>query len=80
MRRTTISLPEEIAELLGREAKRRGQSVSEIVRSALLEHFAIAGGKKKLPFVGLGRSGRKNTARNAEAILAKEWGGGARRR
>ena len=73
MKRTTISLPDELAQILAREALRRGASVSEIVRSALLEHLSLEKGRKKLPFVALGRSGCRHTARDAEAILAREW-------
>jgi Arc/MetJ-type ribon-helix-helix transcriptional regulator len=79
MKRTTVSLPEDLEELLVREARRRGLSISEVVRAALLQHLANSGKQKNLPFVGLGRSGSKNTARNAEAILAKEWGRARRR-
>ncbi len=74
MTRTTIALPDDLAQLVTREAKRRGTSVSAIVRHALAEHVGRAPGKARpLPFVGLGRSGRRHTARDAEKILAREW-------
>ena len=79
MKRTTITLPDDLAAVLAREAQRRDLSVSAIVRAALLEHFSLSGGRKKLTFVALGRSGARKTARNAEAILAKEWGRARRR-
>jgi Arc/MetJ-type ribon-helix-helix transcriptional regulator len=78
MRRTTISLPDDLAEILEREAQRRHLSVSEVVRAALLEHLAISSGKKRLAFVGIGKSGTKHTARDAEQILEKEWRGAGR--
>ena len=34
---------------------------------------------KPLPFIGLGRSGFRDTARRAEVILAREWGRAGRR-
>lgn len=79
MKRTTISLPDELAEVLAREAQRRNLSISEVVRTALLDHLSLAEGRRRLPFVGLGRSGSRRTARNAEEILAKEWSRARRR-
>ena len=85
MRRTTILLPDELADQLDYERRRRNRSTAAIVREALTEY--LAGGKSSanpLPFVGLGRSGRRDTARKAETILARELGGkkraGAERR
>ncbi len=73
MRRATISLPEDLAHDIEREAQRRRVSVSEVARDALREHLdrRVAGG---LPFIGIGRSGTDDTARRAEEILAREWG------
>jgi Arc/MetJ-type ribon-helix-helix transcriptional regulator len=74
MKRTTISLPEDLVWRLEREAKRRDASVSEVVRSVLGEHFGIGGEARRLPFASLGRSGgRVNTSENVEEILAEEW-------
>jgi hypothetical protein len=85
MRRTTILLHDDLADQLDYERRRRNQSTAAIVREALTEY--LAGGKssaKRLPFVGLGRSGKRDTARQAETILARELGGknraGAKRR
>jgi metal-responsive CopG/Arc/MetJ family transcriptional regulator len=74
MRRTTISLPDDMAKALDREARRRGMSVSAIAREALADRLRLrAGETRELPFVGLGRSGSRDTARRAEEILAEEW-------
>lgn len=73
MTRTTISLPDDLATLLAREARRRETSVSAIVRRAV-ESFLDTAGDRKLPFAALGRSGRRHTARDAEKILTAEWG------
>jgi Arc/MetJ-type ribon-helix-helix transcriptional regulator len=72
MRRATISLPEDLAQDIEREAQRRRVSVSEVARNALREHLdrRVEGG---LPFIGIGRSGTSDTARRAEEILAREW-------
>ncbi len=75
MRRTTILLDDDLADQLDYERRRRNRSTAAVVREALTEY--LAGGKTTpttLPFVGLGRSGKRDTARNAEAILARELG------
>lgn len=58
-----------------REAQRRRISVSELARDALREHLDVDRHEPKdLPFVGIGRSGQRHTARDAEEILTREWG------
>ena len=74
MKRTTISLPDDLAVAVQREALRRRVSVSEITRRALAEGLGLADGRsRKLPFAALGRSGYRNTAQDMEEILAREW-------
>jgi hypothetical protein len=73
MRRTTISLPDPLALLLAREAKRLDAPVSEVVRQALVRHLGVEDPDRGLGFIAIGRSGSRRTARNAEAILAREW-------
>ena len=73
MTRTTIALPDELARVVAREARRRGSSVSALAREALADHLGLAGGKRP-PFAALGRSGHRHTARDAEKILSGEWG------
>jgi len=76
MRRTTVLLEDDLADQLDYERRRLNRSTAAIVREALAEY--LAGGKtsaKRLPFVGLGRSGKRDTARTADAILARELGG-----
>ena len=74
MKRTTISLTDELARALDREARRRHSSASEVARTALAEHLGLSGdGPRALPFADLGRSGRHTTARDMEALLEQEW-------
>ena len=73
MRRTTISLPDDLAQAVRREARRRGVPVSQIAREALEERLGRSGGKRELPFAALGRSGYHTTARDIDAILEVEW-------
>jgi Arc/MetJ-type ribon-helix-helix transcriptional regulator len=79
MKRTTISLPHDLAQDVEREAQRRRVSISTVTRDALREHIQRQA-TSRLPFIGIGRSGRHDTARRAEEILAREWGDDARGR
>jgi Arc/MetJ-type ribon-helix-helix transcriptional regulator len=75
MKRTTISMPDDLAGLVFREAQRRHVSISELAREALRDHLGAKQGEPRaLPFAGIGASGRRHTARDAEEILAREWG------
>lgn len=74
MKRITISVPDELAEAIGRESQRRRVSVSEVARRALEAQVGWRDGeRRKLGFANLGRSGHTDTARRAEEILAAEW-------
>jgi len=74
MKRTTITLPEPLAQAVEREARRRRVSVSAIARDALAGHLGLdPDSPRELPFVALGRSGQSNIAHDFEEILAAEW-------
>jgi hypothetical protein len=74
MRRITISLPDDLAAALEREAHRRRKPVSHIAREAIGAQLGRPpSGRRKLPFASLGRSGHHSTARDLEEILAAEW-------
>jgi hypothetical protein len=74
MKRTTVSLPDDLVDALERAATRSRTSVSEVVRRMLAAQLGmIAGGDRPLPFANLGRSGQRHVARDAEALLTKEW-------
>jgi Arc/MetJ-type ribon-helix-helix transcriptional regulator len=72
MRRTTISLPDDLATALEREAHRRRTSVSSVVREALTAQFAPKQ-PRRLTFAAVGRSSMRSTAADSEHILAHEW-------
>ena len=70
----TISLPDNLAAALNREARRLGVPVSRVAREAIEARLGLAaGGGRKLPFAALGRSGYRWTARDLEKILRTEW-------
>jgi predicted transcriptional regulator len=74
MKRITVSLPDDVAAALEREARRRRVPVSQVAREAFAAHLGLAGDKpRKLPFAALGASGRHTTARDLENVLAAEW-------
>ena len=81
MTRTTIILPTELANLAKREARRRETSFSEIVRRSLVVQLGVDPKRpRKLSFTGIGKSGQHHVARDADAILKREWLRGSRRR
>jgi predicted transcriptional regulator len=82
MRRTTISLPDDLAEALDREARRRSVPASAVARDALAKHlgFGTADDRRVLPFAAIGRSGQRTTARDMEKLIDQEWNKRARRR
>ena len=81
MKRTTVSLPDDVAASLAREARRRNRSASDITREALVKHLGLAAGEpRELPFAAVGRSGHRSTAREMEELLAREWDDAARGR
>jgi hypothetical protein len=74
MKRTTISLPDDLAAALEREARRRGVPVSQVAREAIEARLGRSEkGPRKLPFESLGRSGYRTTSRDIDEILAAEW-------
>jgi hypothetical protein len=81
MKRTTLSLPDDLVQALAREARRRSTSASAIARDALAEHLhLVPGDARPLPFAALGGSGHRTTARDMEELLAHEWDDDARDR
>jgi len=69
-------LGDDLADQLDYERRRRNRTTAAIVREALTQY--LAGGRsseKRLAFAGLGASGKRHTARNAEAILRRELSG-----
>jgi hypothetical protein len=81
MKRTTISLPDDLASALAREAHRRNRSASEVTREALAKHLGLVPGEPRpLPFAAIGGSGRATTGRDMEDLIAQEWDDPVRRR
>ena len=80
MKRTTITLSEDLARVADREVRRRGVSLSQLIREALAAHLGLGGlTRRRLPFAALGASGHRTTARDMEEILDREWTANRRR-
>lgn len=71
MTRTTLSLPDDLASALKREARRRHTSVSAVAREALADRFGLSQGKREVSFAAIGRSGKGRAAREADETLAE---------
>ena len=81
MKRTTISLSDELSNALERESRRRAVPVSAIAREALSRYlgFGTPADRRELPFAAVGSSGHRTTAREMEELLVEEWDGRAGR-
>jgi len=74
MKRTTISLPDDLAAALEREAARQRVPVSQIAREAIEARLGIGEpGPRPLPFAALGASGLPGIAGREEEYLRDHW-------
>ena len=72
MKRTTISLPDELSSVVRDEARRRGTSVSEVIRRSVFETF-LGSDARTLPFEGLFDDPTMTPASDMEAELERQW-------
>lgn len=73
MKRITVSLPDELNETLCIEARRRGVSLSEVVREKI--EAQLAARRARMPgFVGLANKKLPYAAADIDAELAKTFG------
>jgi len=77
VKRTTVKIPDELDARLRHEAKRRGLTLSEVVREALDGHLADGGGdaarpRRLLLAAGSVNSGESDLSVRIEEILAAE--------
>lgn len=74
MRRTTISLPDDLASLLKDEANRRSTSISEVARKLIAE--GLLGSEKRpreIPFAGIVDDPEMVQSDQLEGYLAETW-------
>jgi predicted transcriptional regulator len=72
MKRTTISLSDDLAARVQREATSRQTSVSEVIRTALVDHLGL-NRPRVIPFAGIADSGHGQLASQMEELLAETW-------
>ncbi len=72
MKRTTVSLPDDLASFVEREAGRREISVSELVRVALKRLLRPEGGRE-IPWAGVVREPQMVYGAHLDEALAEEW-------
>jgi predicted transcriptional regulator len=70
MKRTTVKLPDDVDLRLRHEARRRGTTISEVTRQAIVEH--LGGSRRRLMAAAAGRSGRRDISERIEEILREE--------
>jgi hypothetical protein len=74
MRRTTISLPDDLAAALEREARRRRVPVSQVAREAIEARLGLSDeAPRDVPFIGIGSSGHTSISEDLDDLLAAEW-------
>jgi hypothetical protein len=74
MKRTTISLPDVVADALAREARRRRVPVSQVAREAIESKLGLdEGSPRDLSFIGIAESGLPGVAERDEEYLAERW-------
>lgn len=74
MKRTTISLPDDLADLVDREARRRQTSFSEVVRQFIVQGLAGTEEKpREIPWAGLFHDPEMIPAEHLDEELAARW-------
>lgn len=72
MKRTTITLPDDLARVVEDEARRRGISVSEVVRRSIFDSL-LGSEPRQLPFAGLFDDPGMPPASRMERELDRSW-------
>lgn len=74
MKRTTIALPDDLADLIEHEARRRGLSVSELIRQFAREALmGTAGSPRKIPWAGIIDDPEMVRGAQVEEELDRSW-------
>jgi|1186.fasta_scaffold262740_1 hypothetical protein len=74
MKRATITLPDDLADLVDSEAQRRQTSVSEVIRGFIT--IGLAGSPERprqIPWAGLFNDPGMTSAEHLDEALAKTW-------
>lgn len=72
VKRTTVNISDELDARLRHEAQRRGTTIAEINREALVAYFGGPTPRRRLGAAAAGRSGRTDISERIEEILTTE--------
>jgi hypothetical protein len=74
MKRATITLPDDLADLVDREAQRRQASFSEVVRQFIVQGLSGSENKpREIPWAGLFHDPDMVPAERMDEALADHW-------
>jgi len=74
MKRTTITLPDDLSDLVDSEARRRQMSVSDVIRTFIIEGLAGTAEKPRgIPFAGLFHDPGMVTGATIDEELKQRW-------
>lgn len=72
MKRTTIFADEDLINEIREISKEESRSIAEIMREAMQGYIKQKRKRKKLSFIGIGTSGRRDIAEKHEDLLWKQ--------
>lgn len=73
MKRTTITLPDDLAEFVNSEARRRESSVSEVIRGFIVQGLSGPSEPRDIPWAGLFNDPDMVPAERLDEALANGW-------
>lgn len=74
MKRTTITLPDDLSDLVDSEARRRQTSVSEVIRTFIVEGLTGTAAKpREIPFAGLFHDPGMASGEAIDQELKRHW-------
>lgn len=72
MKRTTVTLPDDLARVVEEEARRRGTSVSEVVRQSIFDSL-LGSERRSIPFAALFEDPEMTPASEMDRELEDSW-------
>lgn len=73
MKRTTITLPDDLSDLVGAEARRRGSSVSEVILDFIVQGLSEPSEPRDIPWAALFHDPEMVPAERMDEALASNW-------
>ena len=74
MKKTTITLPDDLAYLVSLEAERRETSLSDVIRQLVLERLGgSTGSPREIPWAGLFEDPQMTPGSRIRELLAERW-------